>query len=248
MVVDYCINTIFFDLEQTLVELSNLKLCMYNALKKYITQPNIVLNELMYEWGYKTHELFIEYREKKFIDIIELHILGLKDVLNNYEIKISDGLANAIVKEVWYSFIENNRLYPNTKNVLEKLKKLGYKLGLITNSELNIVNGVLQKQGITHFFDVKVISGVVKVYKPNPLLFKIAIDLAKCAPSEGIYVGDSEVDIKGANKVGLITVIVHRDEIPDPCIGIIPNYRINSLLKLPDLVSKINKIQTLKIG
>lgn len=243
-----CIKTVFFDLGQTLVELSSLKLCMYNSLKKNITQLNVDLNELMYKWGYKTHELFIEYREKNFIDTIEMHILGLKNVLENYEINISDRVAQIIVNDVWYNFIENNNLYPNTRNVLEKLKKSGYNLGLITNSELYIVNGILQKHNLNNFFNVKVISGVVKTYKPNPILFEIAIELAKCTPNEGIYIGDSEIDIKGAKKVGLITVIVRRNEIPDPGVGIKPNYRINSLLELPELVSNINKIQTSRVG
>lgn len=230
------------------MELSSLKLCMYNSLKKNLTQHNVDLNELMYKWGYKTHELFVEFREKSFIDTIEIHTLGLKNILNNYEINISDKLARVIVDNVWDNFIENNNLYPNTRNVLEKLKKSGYKLGLITNSELFIVNGILQKHNLNDFFDVKVISGVVKAYKPNPILFEIAIDLAKCNPEEGIYIGDSEIDIKGAKKVGLKTVIIRRNEIPDLGVGLKPNYRINSLFELPELVFKINKIQTFEAG
>jgi HAD superfamily hydrolase (TIGR01549 family) len=247
-VVDCCIKTVFFDLGQTLVELSSLKLCMYDSLMKNLTQFNPDFNELMYKWGYKTHELFVKYREKDFIDIIEMHILGLKNVLENYEINIPNRLVHDMVDDVWYNFIENNNLYPNARNVLEKLIKSGYKLGLITNSELFIVNGILQKHNLIDFFDVKVISGVVKAYKPNPILFEIAIELGKCTPGEGIYIGDSEIDIKGAKKVGLITVIICRNEIPEQTIGLKPNYRINSLLELPDLISKINKYQTLGVG
>jgi putative hydrolase of the HAD superfamily len=133
-------------------------------------------------------------------------------------------------------------LCPNTRDVLVKLKKLGYRLGLITNSELFIVNGILKKNKLDDFFDVKVISGVVKAYKPNHILFEIAIELAKCTSEEVLYIGDSEIDIMGAKKVGLKTVIVHRNEVPDIEIGIRPDYMINDLLELPNLVSKINKI------
>jgi HAD superfamily hydrolase (TIGR01549 family) len=197
---------VFFDLGQTLVELSSLKSCMYISLKKNITIQNADLTELMYKWGYKTHELFLEYREKEFIDTIEIHILALKEVLNNYEIKISDREARKIVYDVWYNYIEKNNLCSNTRDVLVKLKNLGYRLGLITNSELFIVNGILKKNKLDDFFDVKVISGVVKAYKPNHLLFEIAIELAKCTSKEILYIGDSEIDIKGAKKVGLKTV------------------------------------------
>jgi putative hydrolase of the HAD superfamily len=245
---NHCIKTIFFDLGQTLVELSSLKICTYNSLKKNLTQFNLDFNKLIYKWANRTHELFIENREKNFIDIFEMHKMGLKYVLENYEINITNKLTSIIVDELWYNFIEKNNLCPNVRIVLEKLKKSGFKLGLITNSELYIVNGILKKHNLNDFFDVKIISGVVKAYKPNPMLFEIAIDCAKCTPKEGIYIGDSEIDIKGAKKVGLKTVIIRRNEISDPGVGLKPDYRINNLFELPELISKINKTKTIGAG
>jgi len=182
----------------------------------------------------------MKYREKNFIDTIEMQVLGLKNILREYEVNISNKLVHIIVKDVWQNFIKNNKLCPDAILVLNQLKKSGYKLGLITDSELNIVNSILQKHDLTDFFDVKVVSGKIKIYKPNPLLFSEAVNLAKCKPKEGVYVGDSEIDIKGAAEVGLITVIVSRSEIPDPGIGIRPDFRIGSLSELPELVSEIN--------
>lgn len=213
---------------------------MYTSLKKHLSYSHVDFNELMYKWGYETHRLFMEYREKNFIDTIEMHILGLKNILKTSKIDISDRLAHTIVENVWQDFIKNNKLCPDTMPVLNQLKKSGYKLGLITDSESNIVNNILQKHNLTDFFDVKIISGEIKIYKPNPLLFSEAINLAKCKPKEGIYVGDSEIDIKGAAEVGLTTVIVSRSEIPDPGIGIKPDFRIGSLSELPRIVSEIN--------
>ncbi len=66
-----------------------------------------------------------------------------------------------------------------------------YKLGLITDCDLDVVEGIIQKHNLTDFFDVKVISSVTKSYKPNPLLFNEAIKLAKCNPCEGVYIGES---------------------------------------------------------
>lgn len=231
---------IFFDLGQTLIELSSLKLCMYNSLKNHLPQLPLDLNGLMYEWGYETHRLFMEYREKDFIDTIEMHFLSLKNILREPKVKISDELARLIVEDVWRDFIENNRLCPDTVPVLNKLKQSNYRLGLITDGELDIVDGILKKHDLADFFDVKVISGEIKAYKPNPLLFNEAINLAGYNPCEGMYVGDSEIDIKGAAEAGLTTIIVSRDEIPDHGIGIRPDYKINNLSELPELVGEIN--------
>ena len=54
--------------------------------------------------------------------------------------------------------------------------------------------------------------------------------------------------IQNAKKVGLKTVIVCRNEISDPGIGLKPNCRIDNLLELLELVSNFNKNQTLETG
>lgn len=237
------IKVIFFDLGQTLIELSSFKKSMYNSLKKHLFQSNLNLDKLINEWGYETHRLFNEIRKKNYISIIKLNILSFKNILKIYKIGLSDKIIQTIVDNVWKDFIRNSKLYPDAIHALNRLKQSGYELGLITDSESNIVDGILQKHNLTNFFNVKIISGKVQAFKPNPLLFYKAIDLAKCKPNEGVYVGDSEIDIKGAVEVGLITVIISRIEIPDIGIGIRPDFRINSLFELPELVSKIDLIK-----
>lgn len=216
---------------------------MYNSLKKHLSQSNIDLNEIIYKWGHETHRLFMELREKNYINTMELNILSLKNILKTYKIGLSDNIIQTIVDNVWKDFIRNNKLYPDAIYALNQLKQSGYELGLITDGEPNIVDGILQKHNLTNFFNIKVISGKIQVFKPNPLLFYEAINLAKCKPSEGVYVGDSEMDVKGAVEVGLITVIVSRNEIPDPGIGIRPDFRMNSLFELPELISEIDPVK-----
>ena len=152
---------------------------MYNSLKKYLPQFSLDLNKLVDAWGYGTLNLFMERREKEFIDTKEIHFLCLKKNLKTNKIHITDKLAQTIVEDVWRDFITNNKIYPDTIPILTQLKQLKYKLGLITDCDLDVVEGIIQKHNLTDFFDVKVISSVTKSYKPNPLLFNEAIKLAK---------------------------------------------------------------------
>ena len=235
------IKTIFFDLGQTLVQLLPISSCMQGSLKKHFPELDIDLNELIYAWGHGTHKLFMELREKDFINVREIHFLSLKKILKICKINITDKLARTIVEDVWQDFIKNNKLYPDALSVLNQLKQSGYTLGIITDCDVDVANGIMQKHNLKNFFEVKVISSEIKAYKPNPLPFNEALKLAKCLPDEGIYVGDSEIDIKGANDVGLITVIVSRNELQDTKMDIRPDFRINCLSELPELISKINK-------
>ena len=235
-------TVIFFDLGQTLIELSSLRSCMYNSLKKHLPQLPFDYDELVNSWGHGTHKLFLDCREKSFMDTRKMHLFSLREVLKSYKSDITDRLARNIVEEVWMDFIETSSLYPDVLPVLYQLKQSGYVLGLITDSDLDVAEGIIRRHNLTDFFEVKVVSGEVKAYKPNPLLFTEAIKLAKCDAYEGVYVGDSEVDVKGAADVGLSTVIVKRNEIPDVKIGFEPDFEINSLMELPKILLEINKI------
>ena len=233
------IKAIFFDLGQTLIELSSLRLCMHDSLEKHLPQLTIDLNKLTYMWGHETHKLYMEHREKNFINAMEINFLTLNTILKTHKINTTDKLTYTIVKDAWQGFVKNNKLYPDTIPTLNKLRKSGYKLGLITDSDLDIANGIIQRHRLTDFFDVKIVSSEIKAYKPSPLLFNEAIKSAKCTSNEGIYVGDSEIDIKGAADAGLTTVIISRNEIPTPQIGIRPDFRIDNLSELSKIVSEI---------
>ena len=236
------IKAIFFDLGQTLVNLSYISVCMYKSLKKYLPQLAIDLNKLVYAWGYGTQELFMELREKEFICTKEMHFLCLKKILKANKIQLTDKLAHIMVEDVWQDFIENNRIYPDTIPVLNQLKQSGYKLGVITDCDLDVAEGIIKKHRLTDYFDVKVISSVIKSYKPDPIMFNEAIKLAKCAPKEGIYVGDSEIDIKGAREIRLTTVILDRErgKKQNQGMDIRPDFRINNLLELPKIISELD--------
>ena len=149
--------------------------------------------------------------------------------------------AYSIVEDVWQDFVKNNKLYPDTKPVLNQLRQLGYKLGIITDCDQDVAEGIIRKHNLMNFFDVKVISSVIKSYKPDPLLFNEAIKLTNCTPQEAIYVGDSEIDIKGAKELGLNTVIIDRGEIQNQDLGIRPDFNILSITELPKIVSELDE-------
>ena len=205
------VKVIFFDMGQTLVELSPISECMHDSLKRHLSHLDVNLNDIVYLWGHETQNLFMELREKDFINIKDINFLSLKNVLKTYGISISTSRVRTIIEDVWQDFIDNNRLYPDSIPVLNQLKQLDYKLGIITDCDSDVATGIIQKHNLTNIFDVKVISGIIKAYKPNPYLFSKAMKLAKYSPCNGIYVGDSETDIKGAKEIGMIGIIIKRD-------------------------------------
>ncbi|MBN2013593.1 MAG: TIGR02253 family HAD-type hydrolase [Candidatus Altiarchaeota archaeon] len=101
--------------------------------------------------------------------------------------------------------------FPDTVPMLLRLRDLNYKLGVITDGIAVKQWEKLIRLGVQHFFHFVTISGDTGSEKPDPELFRRAIDKSGCAPGETMMVGDRlDKDVKGANEAGMVTVQVMR--------------------------------------
>lgn len=109
-----------------------------------------------------------------------------------------------------------------TAPALEELKKRGYILGVVSNSDGRI-ESAFEQAGLTSYFDFFIDSFHVGVEKPDPGIFLLATERAKVAPEQAAYVGDLYwVDVVGARSAGLLPILYDQFElIPQPgCLTI----------------------------
>ncbi|HEX8678941.1 MAG TPA: HAD-IA family hydrolase [Chthoniobacterales bacterium] len=93
-------------------------------------------------------------------------------------------------------------LFPETLAVLEQLHGR-YKLGVVSNFDGRL-RMILEQLGISKFFAAVVISSEAGADKPDPFIFRRAIELAGVAPNEALHVGDDPVnDWQGGRAAGL---------------------------------------------
>lgn len=82
-----------------------------------------------------------------------------------------------------------------------------YKTALITNGRTLIQYGKIDHLAIRDHFDTIVVSEEVKVKKPNPLIFNLALERLELSPKQCIYIGDHPVnDVEGAAATGMNTI------------------------------------------
>lgn len=95
------------------------------------------------------------------------------------------------------------------------------------------VRSLLERFDLARHFDAVVISGELRIDKPDARIFRRALDAVGCAPAEALVVGDSpETDIAGAEAVGCRAVLIDMQERhPD-----YPGERVTSLGELVTLV------------
>ncbi len=89
--------------------------------------------------------------------------------------------------------------------VLEDLKR-DFHLGIIANQHPPIAQA-LENYGVASLFEIIVISETVHLFKPDPAIFRLALEQAQITPNEAVFVGDRpDNDIAPAKALGMRTV------------------------------------------
>jgi putative hydrolase of the HAD superfamily len=107
-------------------------------------------------------------------------------------------------------------LFPHAHETLAYLQSK-YTLHLISNGFKESTEIKVKGTNLGGYFQNVIISEVVGVNKPDPLIFKHAIELAGATIPESIMIGDSiEADIRGAMGVGMDAIYFNPFNLEKP--------------------------------
>lgn len=141
------------------------------------------------------------------------------------------------------------KLYPGVREVLEKLRRLGLKLGIVTTKAVNIefegiVIGVtkeLEELGIADFFSVLVGFENVSLHKPHPEGINLALSRLEIIPAEVLMVGDSVSDIAAAKEAGCLSCYATWGLPTDERYNLLSSISPDFILDSPDELLKVVK-------
>jgi putative hydrolase of the HAD superfamily len=111
----------------------------------------------------------------------------------------------ALAVETYFSaFVDYAAPLPGTVEMLTTLKGK-YRLGLLSNlTHAPAALRIIDKLGMTSFFDAVVISGQFGYRKPHPKVFLALLDQLGTPKEQMAFVGDNlEADIHGARQAGI---------------------------------------------
>jgi len=192
---------VFFDLDHTLWDFEkNSALTFKKILFEH--QIPIALERFLEVYVPANFAFWKLYREEK-ITKEQLRYQRLKSVFDTLGHAISDETIHSLSEDYISYLSPFNHLFPNAIAILDYLKP-NYKLHIITNGFQEIQEKKLKKSGIHGYFNQIIDSEMAGVKKPNPIIFKMALDKANVKASSALMVGDSlEADILGAQASGL---------------------------------------------
>ena len=120
-----------------------------------------------------------------------------------------------------------------SRGVLDGLVRRGYRLGIVSNGCGNVA-ALCDEYGFAPFLSAVVDSHCVGCAKPNPAIFRLALDRLRADAAQAVFVGDSlDRDIEPAKALGLRTVwVAGGRRSASPAIDI----TIHSIAELPGRV------------
>lgn len=122
---------------------------------------------------------------------------------------VSDGggeLARHLKRETFY--VKWCVVYPEVYAVLEAVQGR-YRLGIISNA-FPSMRDALDRLGLSKYFQGITISADVGVSKPDPLIYRMALEGLGVAPGDSIFVDDVDRNVIGAEGLGMTAFLIDR--------------------------------------
>lgn len=140
-------------------------------------------------------------------DIDETLARTLEVVLNQFPDHKSqfDTDAKRQVIEAWHS----QPAWPEVHESIRSLREdLGLEVFVHANGTTRLQLDLTRSSGLS--FNMLFSSALLGLYKPNPDAYKKALQLVKLRPEEVVMVAAHAYDLRGAQKIGMKTVYIHR--------------------------------------
>lgn len=209
------LTDIFFDLDHTLWDFDrNSELAFAKIFEKNTIDVDLqVFLEVYFPINFQYWKWYREERVTKS----QLRYGRFKKTFDALKISVTDDVIDKLSDDYIIHLPDHNFLFDGTIELLDYLKGK-YKLHIITNGFEEVQMTKLEKSNIVSYFDTITTSEAAGVKKPNPRIFKVALQAAQATAEGSMMIGDTyEADILGAERMNMKTICFnyHNLEMPE---------------------------------
>ncbi|MEG3438481.1 HAD-IA family hydrolase [Pannus brasiliensis CCIBt3594] len=121
---------------------------------------------------------------------------GYLERFSDFEAFFDDLYEYFATAEPWF-------VYDDVRPALQRWQDLGIELGIVSNFDSRIER-VLESLELDRFFRTITISSITGAAKPDPKIFRVALEKHDCPVDRAWHIGDSRrEDYEGAGAIGL---------------------------------------------
>lgn len=207
----YRLEAFLFDLVGTLVYVEDREDLQVKLMVDSLRSSGFNFREEEFIRIYR--EIFVKYSRFRHSRLLEVpNTVWLTETLRRlgYEVESSDKAVIEAVEEYFKPYVESARILECAPRLLEELRSLGFKTGLVSNfTYAKTARTILKKLGLDTAFDSIAISEEIGFRKPHPAIFEKPLKELNLEPSRCIFSGDNPyTDIYGAGRLGMKTILV----------------------------------------
>jgi putative hydrolase of the HAD superfamily len=183
------IKAIVFDFDGTLMDTES---CAYDAFSGIYAEYGQKLALDAWAVGIGTHGAFDPYAD---LEKLVGHSLDHEEVKARFEASHTANIAQVTLR-------------PGVLDRLEEARRLGLLIGLASSSDRAWIERHLEQQGIRYYFEVIRSSDDVEIVKPDPALYRLAVEALGVRADEAIAIEDSVNGLRAAKAAGLYSLVV----------------------------------------
>lgn len=159
---------------------------------------------------------------------------------------------NGILKNMRMIVKKEATIYPNVLEVLDLLKKRGFKLAILSGAwnqekikevskekieqRINRINEILKNTTLHQFFDEIFIGWNMGLFKPDKKAFEKVLNHFEVLPEEAVMIGDEEFDVL-ASEVGITTILFNPENKYAGKTN--PDYTFKEYSSLPKIIDSL---------
>jgi putative hydrolase of the HAD superfamily len=143
-------------------------------------------------------------RSQLAFEAYELGKLSLDDFLDIVVFYRPQSFSRTKLKEF---MLAQSQAYPDMLVLIRELKaRYGLKIIVVNNDGREFIEDRIQRFGLAEFVDSFVVSCFVHYRKPDPDIYRLALDISYTRPEQALYIDDQALFVEAARRLGIRSI------------------------------------------
>ncbi len=165
--------------------------------------------------------------QRTYVDFWVITADALDFAAERLNLRLSDADRNRALQG-WLEV----RPYDEVTSALDRLKREALSCAILSNGSPSMLAAALSHSGLSDRFEYVLSADSVRVFKPDPRVYQLAVDALSIPPRDILFVSSNGWDAAGAKAFGFQVAWVNRSGAPADRLGFSPDVIVNDLLAL----------------
>lgn len=117
--------------------------------------------------------------------------------------QVQFGFSAEQTRTLFFHIMDHQQLIDGTEEIAHRLRDAGYRVFALTDNVREIVAYLKRRHRFWTLFEGAVISAEIGTLKPDPAIFRHAIEKFNLLPEETVFLDDVKANVDGASSIGM---------------------------------------------